>query len=83
MLLVWLWRREHRKRRKLQEQVDHQAILLTSPPPIYETNPATKAVYAHTHVHEGDAEPPAQELEVPRNEAPDTSKANSESSVGQ
>jgi hypothetical protein len=80
---MWLWRREHRKRGKLQEQVDHQAILLKSTPPTYETGPVTKTVYAHAHVHEIDAEPPAQELEAPCNEAPDTSKVNLESSVGQ
>lgn len=55
MLTTWLWRRERRKRRKLQEQ-------LTDAPPTYEMDPETKAVYAHAHVHEDVPELIPQEI---------------------
>ncbi|KAH6633330.1 hypothetical protein C7974DRAFT_169506 [Boeremia exigua] len=66
ILSTWLWRRERKKRKELQHQVDHQVH-----PPIYEPESTSKAVYARTYVQETNRELPPQELEgTPWNEVP-------------
>lgn len=78
VLVAWLWRRERRKRRLLQEQVSQQGFILDGPP-MYEQEPPSKTMYAHVHAQGSTPEPPPQELEdrqrgevegTARNEAP-------------
>ena len=70
--VAWLWMHERGSRKKLQEQSDQQTDLRKGPPQTHELELVTK----YDHIHETDARPMGQELEVNPNEIPDTPTVN-------